>query len=85
MPIVTSSDLRDRYTELTNRYLPGGEPIYVTENGRCHAVLLGIDEYESVCRELLALRIDRGVCEAKDGLGVPLENAVEQIRNELDL
>ena len=68
MVIVPSSDLRNRYVELTDRYLDV-EPIYVTKNGRGHSVLLGIDEYERMSKELLALKIDQGIREARKGKG----------------
>ena len=43
MIIVPSSDLRNRYSELTDEYLSKGEPIYLTKNGCGHAVLISID------------------------------------------
>lgn len=43
MIIMPSSDLRNRYSELTDEYLSKGEPIYLTKNGSGHAVLISID------------------------------------------
>ena len=85
MVIVPSSDLRNRYVELTDRYLNTGEPIYVTKNGYGHSVLLGVEEYEKMSKELLALKIDRGIREAREGKGVPLNESMERIRKELNL
>lgn len=85
MIIVPSSDLRNRYVELTDKYLANGEPIYVTKNGHGHAVLLDIDKYESMSKELLALKIDKGIREAREGQGIPLEDCLKQIRDELGL
>lgn len=85
MVIVPSSDLRNKYVELTDRYLNTGEPIYVTKNGYGHSVLLGIEEYERMSRELLALKIDQGIREAREGRGIPLDESLERIRKELDL
>lgn len=85
MVIVPSSDLRNRYVELTDKYLNTGEPIYVTKNGYGHSVLLGVDEYERMSRELLALKIDQGIREAREGKGIPLDESMERIRKELNL
>ncbi len=85
MVIVPSSDLRNRYVELTDQYLNTGEPIYVTKNGYGHSVLLGIEEYERMSKELLALKIDQGIREAREGKGVPLNESMERIRKELNL
>lgn len=38
-----------------------------------------------VSDELPALKMDRGIHEAEDGPGIPLEDCLEQIRDELDL
>ena len=85
MIIVPSSDLRNRYVELTDRYLNTGEPIYMTKNGYGHSVLIGIEEYERMSKELLALKIDQGIREAREGKGIPLHESMERIRKELDI
>jgi len=36
-------------------------------------------------KELLALKIDRGIREARKGKGVPLNESMERIRKELNL
>ncbi len=85
MVIVPSSEIRNNYVELTDRYLSKGEPIFITRNGYGHSVLLSIDEYEKMSKELLLLKIDQGIREAKEGKGVPLDQAMESIKRELNL
>lgn len=85
MVIVPSSDLRNRYVELTDQYLSTGEPIFITKNGHGHAVLLGIEEYERMAKELLALKIEKGILEAREGKLIPLDESMERIRKELNL
>jgi prevent-host-death family protein len=85
MVIVPSSDLRNRYVELTDRYLNTGEPIYITKNGYGHSVLLGIEDFEKMSKELLALKIERGIREAREGKGTPLDESMERIAKELGL
>ena len=84
MVIVSSLDLGNRYEEITDRFLEK-EPIFVTKNGHVHSVLLGIYKYERMSKELLALKIDQGICEAREGKGSPWEESMERIKTELDL
>ena len=85
MVIVPSSEIRNNYVELTDKYLNTGEPIFITRNGYGHSVLLSIDEYEKMSKELRLLKIDQGIREAREGKGVPLDQAMESIKRELNL
>lgn len=85
MVIVPSSDLRNKYVELTDKYLGTGEPIYVTKNGYGHAVLLSIEVYERMSRDLLAMKIDQGIREAREGKSETLDVSMERIKKELGL
>ena len=81
MMTVSSSDLGERYDELTDT----AEPVVVTKDGREHSVLLGIDEYRRMPEEILTLRLDPSLEEARAGKGIPWYESVEQLRNEFDL
>ncbi len=81
MMTVSSSDLGERYDELTDT----AEPVVVTKDGREHSVLLGIDEYRRMLEEILTLRLDPSLEEARAGKGIPWYESVEQLRNEFDL
>lgn len=85
MIVLPSSELRNRYTELTDQYLPKGEPIYLTKNGRGHAVLLSIEEYERLNREDTINKIRIGIQAAKEGHVKSIDEAEEYIRKELGL
>lgn len=85
MIVIPSSDLRNRYTELTDEYLPSGEPIYLTKNGRGHAVLLSIEEYERLSKADMVRKIEAGIREAKDGNVMSVEETVEYIKKELGI
>ena len=85
MVIVPSSDLRNKYVELTDKYLNTGEPIYVTKNGYGHSVLLGMEDYERMSKELLALKIEKGIREAREGKGMSLDESMDLIKKELGL
>jgi len=85
MIVVPSSDLRNRYTELTDEYLSTGEPIYLTKNGHGHAVLLSIEEYERLAKADMIKKIEEGIREAKAGNVMTIEETADYIRKELGL
>ncbi len=85
MIVIPSSDLRNRYTELTDEYLPSGEPIYLTKNGRGHAVLLSIEEYERLSKADMVRKIEAGIREAKAGNVMSIEETAEYIKKELGI
>lgn len=83
--MIPSSDLRNRYAELTEEYLSSGEPIYLTKNGRGHAVLLSIEEYERLSKADMVRKIEAGIREAKAGNILTVEETADYIRKELGL
>ena len=85
MIVVPSSDLRNRYTELTDRYLSTGEPIYLTKNGHGHAVLISIEEYERLIKADVIRKIDAGIREAKADNVMTIDETGEYIKKELGL
>lgn len=54
--IRPSSDLRNKYSEMSNLCKETREPIYITVNGRGDTVLVGITEYRQTLAELELLR-----------------------------
>ena len=85
MIVIPSSDLRNRYTEVTDRYLDSGEPIYLTKNGYGHAVLISIKQYEKLVKDDLAARIDEGMKEAAEGKGMAIDDAIDSLKKDLGL
>ncbi|HZY41805.1 MAG TPA: type II toxin-antitoxin system Phd/YefM family antitoxin [Anaerolineae bacterium] len=45
---LTSTDLRDRLASVLRQLREHPEPVVITERGRAEAVLLSIDQYESM-------------------------------------
>jgi prevent-host-death family protein len=84
MVTVSSSDLGNRYDELTDRYLDTGEPIFVTENGRVHSVLLTIEEYERMSRDRLVLKIEQGIKDAREGRTMSVKESMEIVKRDLE-
>ena len=85
MIVIPSSELRNRYTEVTDAYLDSGEPIYLTKNGYGHAVLISIAEYERLVKDDLTARIAKGMKEISNGEGLSVEDAIASVKRELGI
>ncbi|MFY3791869.1 type II toxin-antitoxin system Phd/YefM family antitoxin [Ureibacillus sp. MALMAid1270] len=83
--IRPSSDLRNKYAEMSKLCKESREPIYITVNGRGDTVLLGITEYNQMISELELLRT---LAEADDdvanGRVTSLRESFSSIRNTLE-
>ncbi|CAM5215439.1 hypothetical protein UACE39S_02456 [Ureibacillus acetophenoni] len=82
--IRPSSDLRNKYAEMSKLCKESREPIYITVNGRGDTVLLGITEYNQMISELELLRT---LAEADDdvanGRVTSIRESFSSIRNAL--
>lgn len=85
MIVLPSSELRNKYAEVTDAYLDSGEPIYLTKNGYGHAVLISIAEYERLIRDDLSAKIDKGMKEIAEGKGMSVDEAIDSVKKELGL
>ena len=81
--IIPSSDLRNRYPEVSRMCKETGKPVFITVNGRGDTVLLDAEAYQKLEfeRELLlgALRGEQDIKEGKCG---PIKEMFEQIDKE---
>lgn len=55
--IIPSSDLRNKYPEISKRCKESKKPIYITVNGRGDTVLLSMEYYEQLEAELELIRM----------------------------
>lgn len=82
--IIPSSDLRNRYNEVSKLALEEQRPIYITVNGHGDTVLLNHTVYEAQLAELELLRL---LAEAEDSISkndvIDARVAFERIRKEL--
>lgn len=82
--IRPSSDLRNRYPELSSLTKETGEPIYITVNGREDTVLMGHTQYGKMKAELELLKM---LSEAQDdvdnGRTAPIRDTFADIRKSL--
>lgn len=81
MDTIAVSDLRNNLADFVSRVGEGLERVVVTVSGKPKAVMLSLEELESLeeTAEVLSFpgaykKIKNGICEAKKGKGVLLQN-----------
>ena len=84
--IRPSSDLRNKYNEISNFCNSYNEPIYITKNGKGDLVVLSNAEYERLCgkHELYRL-IEEGFTAMNEGKGRPASEVFDAIEKEFGL
>ena len=84
--IRPSSDLRNKYNEISSFCNNYNEPVYITKNGVGDLVVLSNSEYERICgkHELYRL-IEEGFSAMSKGTGRPALEVFEAIEKEYGL
>jgi len=84
--ILPSSDLRNKYTEISNFCNTYNEPVFLTKNGAGDLVLLSHTAYEELSgsRELHRL-LNEGLLAMKAGGGRPAGEAFAELKKECGL
>lgn len=81
--IRPSSDLRNKYNEISefcNRY---NEPVFITKNGTGDLVVLSNAEYERLCGKAELHRLlDAGMQSVKDGSGRPADAVFSDVERK---
>ena len=86
MRVISSTVLRNNYSEISEQCHMDSEPMIVTRNGNGDLAIMGIDSYEQ-----LRARLDfyeflmQGRRDAEEGRVVPARDASLQLRQELGL
>ena len=80
-----SSDLRNNYAEVSEYCHETGDPVFITKNGRDDLVVMSVDAYERIEKQVLLAKIERGVEQAKNGNWRPFEDVMADIRREMNL
>ena len=86
MRVISSTVLRNNYSEISEQCHVGSEPMIVTRNGNGDLAIMGIDSYEQ-----LRARLDfyeflmQGRRDAEEGRVVSARDASLQLRQELGL
>ena len=81
--IRPSSDLRNKYKEISSICKEKKKPVFITVNGRGDTVLLDIEEYEKMQEELEMYKI---LAEAEDDIknefGKPASEVITRLRRK---
>ena len=85
MPAIRpSSDLHERYNEISAFCHQYGEPVYITKNGTGDLAVLSIEAYERLIgRFALYDLLEKGWKDIREGRTIPAKEALSSIRNEI--
>lgn len=82
--IRPSSDLRNKYNEISEFCHKYKEPVYITKNGQGDLAVMSIETYEKLVGKFeLYKLLDDGLDAVKEGKTRPFREALEDIRKGL--
>ena len=83
--IIPSSELRNKYSEISKKCKETREPIFLTVNGRGDCVIMDIEDYNQMKAELELLR-SLAIAEEDISLGriAPIEDTFNSLRKKLN-
>ena len=84
--IRPSSDLRNKYNEISRFCNTYNEPVFITKNGTGDLVVLSNTEYERLCgKHILYSLMEEGFSAVEEGKGRPASEVFEDIEKEFDI
>lgn len=83
MPLIRpSSDLRNKYNEVSEFCHKYAEPIFITKNGQGDLAVMSIETYERLVGKFeLSKLLDEGLTDVKEGRVIPAEETFKQIED----
>ncbi len=82
--IMSSTDLRNSYNDISTFCHESREPVFITKNGRGDLVVMSMEAYEALSGKLELYRaLDEGRAAARAGRKRPLGDVIGDIRREL--
>jgi prevent-host-death family protein len=82
--IKSSTDLRNRYNEISALCHERNEPIFITKNGRGDLAVMSIEAYDKITgRDELYRLLDEGRQDRLAGRTMPFEDAMSDIYKEM--
>ena len=83
--IRPSSELRNKYNEISNLCKETKEPIYITVNGHGDTVILSLEKFNQMQAELELLKmLAESEEDVRKGRTAPVEDSFNDIRKKLD-
>lgn len=85
MPTIRpSSDLRNKYNEISDFCHKNPEPVYITKNGRGDLAVVSIETFERLVGKYeLKKLLNEGVEDVKNSRVLSLEDAFKRIRERI--
>jgi prevent-host-death family protein len=85
MPSIRpSSDLRNKYNEISEFCHKYSEPVYITKNGHGDLAVMSIETFERLVGKFeLYKLLDEGMNDLKNNRVIPAEDAFRQIEDSL--
>jgi prevent-host-death family protein len=81
--IRPSSDLRNKYNEISEFCHTYQEPVFITKNGKGDLVILSNAEYERLCgKQELHRLLNEGISDMKAGKSRPAEDVFAEIERK---
>lgn len=81
--IISSTKLRNEYSEVSRSCHERMEPVFVTKNGEGDLAVMSIEAYELLARKAeLVAALDRGHADVEAGRTMPASEAVSRLRGE---
>ena len=81
--IIPSSDLRNKYNEISETCHKSGKPIYITKNGKGDLALIDINVFEYMVEKYdLYEEIEKGRKDIKEGRIISADDAFAEIERE---
>lgn len=87
--ITSFTEHRQHLREHIDQVNKTGRPLYVTTNGKTEAVVLSPEAYDRLAEQAQAAEhldsLRRSLEQSRSGRGIPLEDAVRQVAERLQL
>ncbi len=86
MPIILpSSDLRNKYNEISETCHKTGKPIYITKNGKGDLAVIDIDVFEYMIEKYdLYLKREKGIDDFEKGDFLTDDEVYKSIENDIN-
>ncbi|MCQ2587622.1 MAG: type II toxin-antitoxin system prevent-host-death family antitoxin [Treponema sp.] len=87
MPAIrASADLRNKYVDISNYCHTTNEPVFITKNGQGDLAVMSIEQYdEMLARIELYSKLAAGMKDIQEGKVQPFDDAIAEIRKDLDI
>ena len=83
--IQSSTDLRNKYNEISSFCRESREPVFITKNGQGDLVIMSIETFEVLNGKLELYRLlDEGRMAAKEGRKRPYADVFRDIEQKID-